>query len=458
MTARVLIVDDIIANVRLLEAKLSAEYFEVVTAMNGLDALDAVQKSKPDIVLLDVMMPGIDGVEVCKRIKSNPETQHIPVIMVTALDEPEDRVRGLEAGADDFLTKPVNDISLFCRIKSLVRLKMLTDELRVRSPSGDGIGMLVPGDDQLLRRLGNVLLVDPNISSSDRIIAMLAEKHNVVHAIDQTTAMSFVNEAEKPFELVVICFDPDVFDGLRLCSQLRSLDATRQTPVMIVVNPDEQALLMRALDMGVNDYLMRPLNRQELVARANTQVRRWRFTEQLRASVKASIEMAITDALTGLYNRRYLETHLNHMIEHYVNRGKVLSVLAVDVDFFKAINDTHGHDAGDKVLQELAERLREHTRSIDLCCRTGGEEFIVALPNTDQATAEKIAERLRRSVASKSFNIGSPNFVPVTVSVGLSTLFGLDDNLEKLLKRADSALYRAKREGRNRVIKASLVA
>jgi two-component system, cell cycle response regulator len=458
MTARVLIVDDIVANVRLLEAKLSAEYFDVVTAMNGLDALEAVQKSKPDIVLLDVMMPGIDGVEVCRRIKGNPETQHIPVIMVTALDQPEDRVRGLEAGADDFLTKPVNDISLFCRIKSLVRLKMLTDELRVRSPVGEGVGLLGQNDEQLLRRPGRVLLVDANSISSDRVADMLGEKHAVTRAFDPIQAMDIVAQAEKPFELVVVCFDTEAFDGLRLCSQLRSLDATRQTPVMIVVNPDDQPLLMRALDMGVNDYLMRPVDRQELLARASTQVRRWRYTEQLRASVKASIEMAITDALTGLYNRRYLETHLNHMIDHYVNRGKVLSVLAVDVDFFKAINDTHGHDAGDKVLQELAGRLREHTRSIDLCCRTGGEEFIVALPNTDQPTAEKIAERLRRAIASKSFSAGTPASIPVTVSVGLATLVGLEDSLEKLLKRADSALYRAKREGRNRVIKSGIAA
>ena len=139
MTARVLVVDDILANVRLLEAKLAAEYFEVVTAMNGADALESVQRTKPDIVLLDVMMPGIDGIEVCKRIKSNPLTQHIPVVMVTALDQPEDRVRGLEAGADDFLTKPVNDVSLFCRVKSLVRLKMLTDELRTRSIGTESI-------------------------------------------------------------------------------------------------------------------------------------------------------------------------------------------------------------------------------------------------------------------------------------------------------------------------------
>lgn len=458
MTARVLVVDDIIANVRLLEAKLSAEYFEVVTAMNGLDALDAVQKSKPDIVLLDVMMPGIDGIEVCKRIKSNPETQHIPVVMVTALDQPEDRVKGLEAGADDFLTKPDNDISLFCRIKSLVRLKMLTDELRVRSPSTENAPPVMQGDDQLSRKPGNVLLVDNNPSSVDRMIAAMAEKCRVTVASTPAEAMDRIAATETPFELIVVSFDQSSFDGLRLCSQIRSGDATRQIPLMIIVNPDEQQILLRALDMGVNDYLLRPVDRLEIQARASTQVRRWRYTEQLRNSVKASIEMAITDALTGLYNRRYLETHLNHMIEHYVNRGKVLSVLAVDVDFFKAINDTHGHDAGDKVLQELAARLREHTRSIDLCCRIGGEEFIVVLPNTDTSTAEKIGERLRRSVASKSFGIGAASPVPVTISAGIASLAEMDDTLEKLLKRADSALYRAKREGRNRVVKAGLVA
>lgn len=457
MTARVLVVDDIIANVRLLEAKLSAEYFEVITAMNGLDALDAVQKSKPDIILLDVMMPGIDGIEVCKRIKGNVDTQHIPVVMVTALDQPEDRVRGLEAGADDFLTKPVNDIALFCRIKSLVRLKMLTDELRVRSPGSDGNARSFL-DDRMNSKRGDVLLVDRHPSSAERIIASLGDRCQVTVMTDPVEALEKVATRERPYELVIVSFDQDQFDGLRLCSQLRSGDSTRQTPLMIIVNPDEQQILLRALDMGVNDYLMRPVDRQEIMARTATQVRRWRYIEQLRNSVKASIEMAITDSLTGLYNRRYLETHLTHMIDHYVNRGKVLSVLAVDVDYFKAINDTHGHDAGDKVLQELAQRLRDHTRSIDLCCRIGGEEFIVVLPNTDTMTAEKIAERLRRAIAAKSFIIGTPAPVPVTISAGIATLSGLDDSLEKLLKRADSAMYQAKREGRNRIVKAGLVA
>jgi two-component system cell cycle response regulator len=450
MTARVLIVDDILANIRLLEAKLTAEYFEVVTAMNGLDALEAVQRTKPDIILLDIMMPGIDGIEVCKRIKADPATHHIPIVMVTALDQPEDRVRGLEAGADDFLTKPVNDISLFCRIKSLVRLKMLIDELRIRSESGGSDAMArIDGADANKR--GRILLVDPQLASAARTISCLEPRHDVIHVRELPTAMEAAQDSTNPFELVIVNFDEEHYDGLRLCSQMKTQEATRQTPILIIVDALDKSSLLRALDMGVNDYLIRPVDRQEIVARVNTQIRRWRYTERLRKAVKNSIELAITDPLTGLYNRRYLETHLANMIEHYVNRGKALSVAAIDVDYFKAINDTYGHDSGDKVLQELAVRLRDNTRGVDLCCRTGGEEFIVVLPNTAADVAQLIAERLRKAVATRSFAVGGKQLLPVTVSIGLAMLEGADDSLERLLKRADVALYKAKHEGRNRV-------
>ncbi len=452
MTARVLVVDDIVANVRLLEAKLAAEYFEVVTAMNGLEALEAVQRTKPDIILLDIMMPGIDGVEVCTRLKANPATHHIPVIMVTALDQPEDRLRGLRAGADDFLTKPVNDISLFCRVKSLVRLKMLTDELRMRAETGGAVAKFCREDTATSASMGNLLLIDPRTSSVERIQGALEGHHKVTVADEPQQALDLIAGAKLPFELVIVSLGSDSFDGLRLVSQIRSFEATRQTPILTVVDPADQQQLLRALDMGVNDYLMRPVDRQELLARVNTQIRRWRYTEQLRQSVKASIEMAITDPLTGLYNRRYLETHLGNLIEHHVNRGKTLSLLAVDADHFKLINDTYGHDAGDSVLKELADRIRATTRSVDLCCRTGGEEFVMVLPGTDLPTARLISERLRTLVATRKFVIADGREISATISIGVSTLESVDDKPAKLLKRADDALYKAKREGRNRVV------
>jgi len=452
MTARVLVVDDILANVRLLEAKLAAEYFDVVTAMNGVDALEAVHRTKPDIVLLDVMMPGIDGIEVCRRIKSNPQTEHIPVVMVTALDQPEDRVRGLEAGADDFLTKPVNDVSLFCRVKSLVRLKMLTDELRTRTEGGEALRMVGGAPKLVDGTPGRVLVIDNRAAVAERIKTALTCRHTVTVAIEPQQAMDACGAAEGVFELIVVNLDMQGIDALRICSQLKSMEQTRQTPILIIVDPDDHQRLLRALDMGVNDYLIRPIDKQELMARVGTQIRRFRYAEQLRTNVRASLEMAVTDALTGLYNRRYLETHLSDLIEHAVNRGKPLSILTLDVDFFKAVNDTHGHDAGDRVLQEIAGRIRANIRNIDLACRTGGEEFVVVLPSTDIQTAERVGERIRKAVAAKTFNAGHDCSLNITVSAGISALSGVDEGVDDLLKRADQALYRAKREGRNRVM------
>jgi two-component system, cell cycle response regulator len=450
MTARVLVVDDVLANVRLLEAKLAAEYFDVVTAMNGVDALDAVNRTRPDIVLLDVMMPGLDGIEVCRRIKANPATHHIPVIMVTALDQPEDRVRGLEAGADDFLTKPVNDVALFCRVKSLVRLKMLTDELRNRT-GGDPLRMMQADLAELEKAPGSILVIDNGATLGERIRSSLVGLHEVRLAQGPQEALEAFGSGQEPVELVIVNLDMEGVDALRICSQLKSVEQTRQTPILIIVDPEDRPRLLRALDLGVNDYLMRPVDRQELLARVTTQIRRYRYTERLRTSVRASMEMAITDALTGLYNRRYLETHLAHVIASAVNRGRLVSVLTLDVDFFKSVNDTYGHDAGDRVLQEMAGRLRASIRGSDLACRTGGEEFVVVLPGADLHMAERVGERVRKMVAAKPFMAAPGCHLSITVSLGISSLLSVEDAPQDLLKRADRALYRAKREGRNRV-------
>ncbi len=175
MTARVLVVDDILSNVKLLEAKLSAEYFEVVSAYNGLEALAKIAEHAPDIVLLDVMMPGMDGFEVCRRIKSDPKTAYIPVVMVTALDQPSDRVAGLDAGADDFLTKPVDDAALFARVRSLVRLKMMTDELHMRETTGQSMGLLDPiGTLQDGNATGRILIIEDRPESVQWFASALA--------------------------------------------------------------------------------------------------------------------------------------------------------------------------------------------------------------------------------------------------------------------------------------------
>ncbi|MGE3144001.1 MAG: PleD family two-component system response regulator [Pseudorhodoplanes sp.] len=453
MTARVLVVDDVPANVKLLEARLSAEYFDVTTATCGAEALAICAKSECDIVLLDVMMPDMDGFEVCRRIKSNPATQHIPIVIVTALDQPSDRVAGLDAGADDFLTKPVSDIALIARVRSLTRLKMMTDELRMRAVTSREIGIESPEQQAVADRGrdGRILIVDDRASSAERIAATLAAEHRADIESDPNAAL--LRAAEGNYELIIVSLGLQNFDGLRLCSQLRSLERTRNTPVLAIAEMDDNARLARGLEIGINDYLLRPIDRNELLARARTQIRKKRYAERLRDNVQLSIEAAITDALTGLHNRRYIESHLATLVQQAGTRGKALSLLVMDIDYFKSINDSYGHDAGDDVLREFAVRVRKSIRGIDLAGRFGGEEFVVVMPDTDMGVAAVVAERLRRRIAAEAFAIArAAKSVPVTISIGLAALEGPADSVATLLKRADTALYRAKREGRNRVV------
>ncbi|MGB3831790.1 MAG: PleD family two-component system response regulator [Mesorhizobium sp.] len=453
MTARILVVDDVPANVKLLEVRLLAEYFEVLTATSGPDAIEACENGKVDVVLLDVMMPDMDGFEVCRRLKRDPATSHIPVVMVTALDQVSDRVRGLEAGADDFLTKPVNDLQLMTRVKSLVRLKMLTDELRLRASTTRDIGI-----EELLSRslsagdaLPKVLLIDEREPNCERIRQMLRGAAQLDVANDPHTG--FFQAAEAVYECVLVSTGFSDFDPLRLCSQLRSLDRTRFVPIILLADQGEDERLIRGLELGINDYVIRPIDQQELTARLRTQVRRKRYNDQLRASVTQTIEMAVTDGLTGLHNRRYLDSHLQTLFERAMARRRPLSVMITDLDRFKAVNDTFGHDGGDDVLREFARRLRQNVRGIDLACRYGGEEFVVVMPDTDGEVAQKVAERIRAQIAGQPFAVGREGrTITVTVSVGVSSLLKGPDCVEALMKRADMALYEAKTGGRNRVV------
>jgi two-component system cell cycle response regulator len=452
MTARVLVVDDILSNVKLLEAKLTAEYFEVVTGFNGMEAIAKTEECAPDIILLDVMMPGMDGFEACRRIKSNPKTAHVPVIMVTALDQPSDRVAGLEAGADDFLTKPVDDAALFARVRSLVRLKMMTDELRMRESTGQSMGLLDPAETLIDNNPTGRILVIEDRPESVAWFNNALKPANEVAAVD-TFEEALVRVKGGDYDLIVVSLGMRGFDGLRLCSQLRSLPEGRNVPILVVVSEGERRKLTQALEMGVNDYLTRPVDKNELTARVRTQLRKKRYADRLRHNVQLSLEMAITDQLTGLHNRRYMERHLSNLISNAGRTGRPLAFLIMDIDYFKSVNDTHGHDIGDEVLREFSARIGANVRGIDLACRYGGEEFVVVMPDTDISFAYMVAERLRRSVEATPFEISrDPKKLNITISIGIAASEGEKDTAEALLHRADQALYRAKRDGRNRVV------
>ncbi|MBL8589119.1 MAG: PleD family two-component system response regulator [Methylobacteriaceae bacterium] len=451
MSARILVVDDIPANVKFLEARLGAEYFDVIVASNGPDALALCAQGRCDVVVLDVMMPGMDGFEVCRRLKADPTTAHLPVVMVTALDQPADRVRGLEAGADDFLTKPVDELALIARVRSLARLKMAHDELRGRALTAIGLGLPSAFDVIASDRgeQGKVLIVDDRPSSYERIAAALSRTQKVT--VEPHPAEAVFKAAEGGYDLILISLGFQDHDALRLAGQLRSLERTRQTPLLLIAEPEDRNRLLRGLDLGVNDYLTRPVDRNELVARVRTQIRRKRVADILRENVQATMEAAVFDALTGLHNRRYFDSHFAALVAQAAAAGKPLSLMALDIDHFKKVNDSHGHGVGDDVLRGFAARVKAAIRSADLMCRLGGEEFVVVMPDTTPETARRIAERVRQVTEQAPFPAQGGAFgVPITVSIGVADR-GEAREAAAILASADKALYRSKANGRNRV-------
>ena len=455
MTARVLVVDDLLPNVKLLEARLAAEYYEVLTAFDGPSALKICAEGACDIVLLDVMMPGMDGFEVCRRLKNDPKTAHLPVVIVTALDGQGDRVRALEAGADEFLTKPVDETELVARVRSLARLKMSIDELRLRAMASASLGGDDPNDvaSAVSGEKGRVLIVEDRPGAADTIVQRLRKLHALEVVTEPQEAL--LRAAEDNFDLMIVGLGLQSFDALRLVAQVRALERTRGLPILLAAEIDDKARILRGIELGANDYLVRPVEGSELVARVRTQIRRHRYAERLRQSMQSAIEMAGVDALTGLHNRRYFESQFGGLMERAAEKGRNLSLLILDIDHFKAVNDTWGHDAGDAVLRGFATRIRRVVRTIDLVCRLGGEEFVVVMPETPTETAARVAERLRASIEADLFPLDlGGRAIAITASIGLAER-GHGQVAAALYRAADQALYASKQAGRNRVTAAA---
>ncbi len=452
MSARVLVVDDLEANRRLLQAKLTAEYYDVLTAQRGEEAVQRAKRELPDIILMDVMMPGgIDGYEACRRIKAQPETRHIPVVILTTLDDRDNRLRGLQAGAEDFLTKPIDEVQLLARVKNLVGLKVVIDELRAREANGKKLGVIgeeMRPDPLDAHRLtaGNVLLVDDNATQIKRITTALGVEHRV-------TLIGANDTAAGPPDLVVVSVTAKSFDGFRVIARMRSGEPTRHLPILAIVDPDDRVRALRALELGAHDIIVRPVDEDEIIARARTLMRRKRYMDALRNRLDQSLELAVTDQLTGLYNRRFLFAQLAPLVQRAQCGGEPVSVMVADLDHFKQINDSWGHDVGDHVLREFAARMGTNVRPSDYACRMGGEEFVVIMPSTPGDTACLAAERLRRNICAAPFAVPAAiERLTVTTSIGVASSDGANETAESLLKRADEALYEAKRAGRNRVV------
>lgn len=453
MPGRVLIVDDIASNRIALRAQLRAAYFEVVEADTGLAALALAAAEQPDLILLDVMMPGLDGLETCRRLKRDPATTHIPVVMLTALGRQSDRIDGLEAGADDFLSKPHSHQALFARVNSLIRMKMMIDELRLRhSTSHDlGLGGTTAFNAGLNLALSSIMLVSDDDGLIDPCTAAIRAALGC--RLTLLRGESGVRGALLRDDFDAFVIGPRLADGepLRVASMLRARHETRQSPVLMLFGAADLDRAILAMDLGIADYVTYPPDLPELVARLRGLVRRKYYSDQLRNAVRDTMALAVTDPLTGLYNRRYADLHLAAMVHRANDFGAPLAAMMLDLDRFKRINDGHGHATGDSVLREFARRLLENTRGVDLVARMGGEEFLVVMPDIQPDLAASVAERVRRAVENPGFQLATPGqSLDITVSIGLAVQEPGEGGAS-LIHRADAALYVSKSAGRNKV-------
>ena len=450
MTARILVVDDIEANRRLLTAKLEAKYFVVMQAADGHQAIKIAKREIPDIILLDVMMPGIDGFETCKRLKADPATEQIPVVMVTALDDQIDRINGLEAGAEDFITKPVDDFALMSRIQALLRYNSVAGELRQREASGVRSGALDGEDTEQLLRPAQVLIIDGNERTSTRTARIVSDAGHNPLTLQQTDGHGA--GSSETVDIVLLSLHEQSFDPLRVCAHFKLGEHTRAISVIAVCDSQQKDDAIKALDLGASDVIMAPVDPNELSARIQTQCRRRRYIEILRRRVDRGMELSVIDQLTGLYNRRYMEKQLEQWMGRASMGGQAVSVMVIDIDHFKQVNDTWGHDAGDRVLKEFSAHLKSLVRPLDIVCRQGGEEFAIVMPDTEGDMACTVADRIRGEIAEAKFEVaGVPVTLQITISAGVATVKKFGDSPGKFLKRADKALYKAKSDGRNRV-------
>lgn len=452
MTALILVVDDIPSNVKLLEVKLTDKYYQVLTANSGQEALKIAEEKQPDIILLDIMMPGMDGFETCQRLKKNYATMHILIIIVTALSDIEDKIQGLSCGADEFLIKPIDEFSLFNRIKSLLRFKLVIDELRLRINTNAQIG--TAEKQQILQYVEDIKTAKISVIDHKKFPLYQVKKSLLAHFTNIACIESHSSlDDYEDSDLFIINLSINI-ELLKTCSLLKSRVKTRLSPILAIIEDDEDHdFIKEIMELGINDYIVLPLNENEFIARVTTQIKRKKYQDAIEKSMDDSLKMAIIDPLTTLYNRHYFKVYINELLTSIQNTNKSFSLIMFDIDNFKNINDQYGHLSGDLILQQFSNILKKGLRVNDLTVRYGGEEFLIILFNIPLKEATLTAQRIKNIVAETQFEIsGSDNIkISATISGGV-TEFKRAEEIENTIARADQSLYEAKNGGRNKIL------
>ncbi|MFZ1469180.1 MAG: diguanylate cyclase [Paracoccaceae bacterium] len=459
MQGRILIVDDVATNRIIYKVKLGDAFYEPLLAADGATCLELARTERPDLILLDLVLPDMSGIDVLRDLRADPQTRPIPVIVLTSSRDADLRLSALAAGADDVMSKPIPDQVLMARVRNLLRSRseagVLSSTWGMPAHSVLGLAEAPAG----FETLGTVALVTAQPETAlhwkHEMQACLRDSL-VLMSRDQALATSHGTDADRPVpDVFVIEADLDgASGGLRLMSDLDSRSATRHCAVCVMVPEGGNDLAAIAFDLGADDVVTRTVSAKELAARLRILLRRKRQADRLRVSVEDGLRLAVIDPLTGIYNRRYALPRLAGIAAQAAQEGSDFAVMVVDLDRFKSVNDGFGHAAGDSVLAEVARRLSDNLRMSDLLARIGGEEFLIALPQTSLADAQRVAQRLCEVISQQPIRLPSGQSLQITASIGVAFGSGQDsgdDKVAAVIDRADQALLQSKAAGRNMV-------
>ncbi len=454
MAGRILIADNVATNRIILKVKLAASHYDVIQASSVAGVLEGAANQVPDLILTDIDLPGGGIAAVCAGLRADRQLESIPVIAIAPIEERKLRLEGLGAGADEVLSKPLDEIALLSLIRNLIRSRATYNDLRHKQMIAREFGFAEATTG--FERPPRLALVPGSKEAGFGWRAGLVGKFNAEISVQSRAEVLDQIDANKVPDAFVISADfSEPRDGLRLISELRSRTATKHALILLHAPSADNSVMTMGLDLGANAVLSGAFDAEAVALRLRRLVAQKLETDALRAALDKQLSMAMTDPLTGLYNRRYAQSYILGMQKRARQKSLPFTLMLLDLDRFKRVNDRHGHLAGDEVLVEVARRLRRNLREIDLLARFGGEEFLVVLPDTGRADAARAAERLRRVIGETPIHAKSRNTdIAVTLSIGVVVS---DENgpmasqIDQLIDRADRALYASKSEGRNQI-------
>lgn len=473
MRPKVLIADGDEANARSLAETIKKENFNILTAFDGYEALKIAENHLPDIILLDAGVPVIDSYQVIKKLKSTAGTAVIPIILITVLDDSENRKKGLEAGAEEILNRPVNDVELLTRVQSMLKLKRYQDALATRQksevnfcadrqvkqgkmiedkadPANIASSVIEPEESGSSKPI-RLLLVEDNPKDIKLMQAYLREPEYRLTIVSRgDEALTIANQ--RPLDLIILDVMLPDMNGFEICRRLKAGELTRHTPVIFTTSLSDVENRVNGVEAEGDGYLVKPVERRELWAKIQVLVKKKRQWDDIRSIYETTVRSAIGDVLTGLYNYAYFKHFLDFELKRSFRQNYKVALMMIDIDDFKNYNDTLGHLAGDLVLRELGRIVKTYIREVDLAARYGGEEFAVILPYTENEQNNiVVAKRIQSAIAAVKLPMGTENISQVTVSIGIAYCPYDAANADDLIEKTDIMLYHAKRTGKNKI-------